>query len=79
MAIIYITFFAETYLYSDGIAVDTLSRIVYYTGNVRNLHRNHKFVSGFIMAMTLDGQHKFFLVTMHDDVPRDIVLDPIRR
>ncbi|KAK2187859.1 hypothetical protein NP493_153g11022 [Ridgeia piscesae] len=28
--------------------------------------------------MTLDGQHHFLLVTMQNDVPRDIILDPTK-
>jgi len=52
---------------------------VYHTGRLVTAYAIEVIFKGFIAAMTLDGQHKFLLVTMSNDVPRDIVLDPIGR
>ncbi|KAK2163956.1 hypothetical protein NP493_1439g00019 [Ridgeia piscesae] len=68
----------DIYRYSPGIAIDVLSRILYYTGSLKRKYAEERFFTGFIAAMTLDGQHHFLLVTMRNDIPRDVVVDPTK-
>ena len=52
----------------DGIAIDTISRLVYYTDAGADI----------IAVMTLDGSQHFTLVTEDMTQPRAIVLHPAK-
>ena len=53
---------------AGGIAIDFVSRLVYYTDGA----------SDTISVMTLDGSQHFTLLTVNMDEPRDIALDIAR-
>ena len=52
----------------DGMAIDTISRLVYYTDTGLDI----------VAVMTLDGSHHFTLVTEDMSEPRAIVLHPAK-
>ncbi|KAI0233869.1 hypothetical protein LSAT2_015892 [Lamellibrachia satsuma] len=66
------------YYYNHGIAVDVISRLVYYTGKLIGRYADELILTGFVAATTLEGDHHFLLITILNDVPQDIVLDHIR-
>ncbi|KAI0236214.1 hypothetical protein LSAT2_013173, partial [Lamellibrachia satsuma] len=70
--------YQETYYYNHGIAVDVISRLVYYTGKLIRRYADELILTGFVAARTFEGDHHFLLITMLNDVPRDIVLDHTR-
>ena len=58
---------------TKAFAVDAISRLVYYTGDMYYSEINDKFIA----AMTLDGQHQFLLITRKGSAIENIALDPI--
>ncbi|KAK2190870.1 hypothetical protein NP493_66g06013 [Ridgeia piscesae] len=56
-----------------AIAIDPVSRLLYYTGTMYGLELG----SNFLASMTLDGRHHFLLVTSRTNSIDNIALDPV--
>ncbi|KAI0225833.1 hypothetical protein LSAT2_023402 [Lamellibrachia satsuma] len=63
------------YYWYSAIAIDAISRLVYYTSRTEDTQLNLNFIA----AMTLDGHHRFLLVTTKGNYINGIALDPITR